>query len=124
MEHAYKITLPNMICVVYADSRGDAIKKYIEQTGISGEFFEKHGTCKICTYSQEEDGYKQLNKDVLLYSDRVRIAAEFEEFCEEAGEPKDRTHYVNMVTFLYKQGWLDIPRIKIDLDLLRGGNDK
>lgn len=51
MEHAYKITLPNAQAVVYAKSRGEAITKYIEQSGISGEFFRQHGTCKICTYS-------------------------------------------------------------------------
>ena len=123
-EHAYKISLPNTQVVVYAKSRGEAIEKYIEQSGISREFISKHGTCKICTYLHKNGGYKSLNKDVLLYSDRVRIAVAFEEFCEEVGEPKDQTHYVNMVTFLYKRGWLDIPRIKIDLDLLRSGNDK
>jgi len=124
MMNNYKISTPTGEIIVVAESRHDAIETYPEQSGMSGEFFKKHCTCKICTQLQKNDGYKSLNKDVLLYSDRVRIAAAFEEFCEEVGEPKDRTHYVNMVTFLYKRGWLDIPRIKIDLDLLRSGNDK
>jgi len=52
MEHAYKITLPNTQVVVYAESRGEAIQKYLKQTGMPEEFFKKHGVCKICTYSE------------------------------------------------------------------------
>ena len=124
MNHNYRISTPNGQLILSAESRRDAVRAFLKQSGMPEEFFAKHCSCKICTYLQKNDGYKSLNKDVLLYSDRVRIAAAFEEFCEEVGEPKDRTHYVNMVTFLYKRGWLDIPRIKIDLDLLRSGNDK
>ena len=53
MKHNYTITTPNAQLVIEADSRGEAVKKYLEQSGMTEEFFRKHCMCKICTYSAD-----------------------------------------------------------------------
>lgn len=67
MENAYKITLPNTQAIVYAPCRGDAIRKFVEQSGVPIEFFKRHGTCKICTY-------RELSKNHTIADQKVKEA--------------------------------------------------
>ena len=42
MMNNYKISTPTGEIIVVAESRHDAIETYLEQSGMSGEFFKKH----------------------------------------------------------------------------------
>ena len=115
MNKNYVITTPHSQFVVEAESRGDAVQKYLEQSRMSEEFFQKHCSCKIRTYS---DALTYPGAGYLLYSDRQALEKAYTDWCDEHMIPEGHRDF-GAFTFLHQKGWLNVRKMKSELGRVR-----
>lgn len=111
----YKISTPTGEIIVVAESQHDAVETYLEQSGMTGEFFKRHCTCKIRTFS---DTLTYPGAGYLLYSDRRALEKAYTDWCDEHMVTEGHRDF-GAFTFLHQKGWLNVRRIKSELGRVR-----